>query len=224
MRKIYAFTGMIFAFTLIFTSCQEDVEVWDSETLEYSGRYVVKLMDESMTTTYHDYDGTELRIYNTSANVPNEMWIENVISGMFSLKSKFFFTGTPASFKSTDTAFDKLTDNLPSVAVPSKEPTAEGETTKVARDYLRAYVEDGKIIPKAVTTKGGNTADSLYIKLKLYSGTAIFTSRLKPENEWKNPTTPEYSWKLSSVTHDASKDEVIVIGGYTYTGFPEDNY
>ncbi|WP_044264804.1 lipid-binding protein [Bacteroides timonensis] len=224
MRKITALIGLVFASALFLISCQEDVEVWDSETLEYSGRYVVKLMDESMTTTYHDYDKSELSIYNTSANVPNEMWIDNTIPGMFYLKSKFFFTGNPVSFRSANTEFDKLTDNLPSVEAPANEPTAEGQTIEEKRDYLRAFVEDGKIIPKAVTTKGGNIADSLYLKLKLYSGTATFKSQPKPENEWKNPTIPEYSWKLSSLTHDASKDEVIIIGGYAYTGFPEDKY
>ncbi|ADV45205.1 lipid-binding protein [Bacteroides helcogenes] len=224
MKKTSAFIEILFASALFFASCQKDVEVWDSATLDYSGRYVVKLMNENMTETQHDYDGTELRIYNTSANVANEMWIENIIPDVISLKSKFFFTGSPTSFKSTSTEFDKLTDNLLSITAPSKEPTADGQTTEVKRKDLRAYVEDGKIIPKAVTTKGGNTADSLYLKIKLYSGTVTFKSQKKPESEWKNPTVPEYSWKLSSIAHDAGKDKTVVIGGYTYTGFPEDNY
>lgn len=223
MRKIRTFIGIFFASALLFTSCEQDIEVWDSETLDYSGRYVIKLMNEDMSTVYSDYDGSELMIYNTSANVANEMWLEDM-SHLIPLKSKFFFTGSPVSFKSVNTEFDKLTDNLLAISLPTAAPTAEGQTKEEARDYLRALVVDGKIIPEAVTTKGGNIADSLFLKVKLYSGKVAFKSLKKPEKEWANPTKPEYKWALSSVSHDATKDEVIVIGGYRYTGFPEDGY
>lgn len=222
MKKISAFIGLFFTGALLLASCQQDVEVWDSETLDYSGRYVVKLMKEDMSVI-SDYDGKELRIYNTAANVANEMWFEGVLSSL-SLKSKFSFTGTPASFKSINTEFDKLTDNLPAVSAPRNEPTAENQSVEEKRKRLRALVADGKIIPGAVTTKGGNTADSIFVKVELYGGIATFKSKLKPEKEWKNPTVPEYKWILSSVSHDVALDETLVIGGYRYTGFPEDKY
>lgn len=228
MRKISLKLIMVFASILVFGSCQQDVEVWDSETLDYSGRYIVKLANEDMSTIYHDYDGSELRIYNTSSNLANQIWMED-LSKLIPLKCKFEFQGTPASFVSTNTEFDKLTNNLNSISLPQakenvSEPTAEGQTAEVDRDYLRATVIEGKIIPKAVTTKGGNIADSLYLKVKLYSGKAIFKSIRKAEKEWKDPTKPEFTWVFSSVTYDATKDEVLVIGGYSYTGFEEDDY
>lgn len=223
MSKISAFIGIFFASALLFTSCEQEVEVWDSETLDYSGRYVIKLMNEDMSEVIVDYDGSELMIYNTAANVANEVWLEDMAQ-LLPLKSKFSFSGTPDSFKSTNTEFDKLTDNILTVSLPNVAPTAEGQTKEEARDYLRAFVVDGKITPQSITTKGGNTADGLFIKVKLYSGSATFKSQKKAEKEWANPTVPEYKWSLSSVSHDATKDEVLVISGYRYTGFPEDFY
>lgn len=223
MSKISAFIGIFFASALLFTSCEQEVEVWDSETLDYSGRYVIKLMSEDMSEVYSGYNGSELMIYNTSANVANEMWLEDM-KQLIPLKSKFFFTGSPAAFQSVNTEFDKLTNNLLAISVPTAAPTVEGQTKEEERNYLRAAVMEGKIIPQVVTTKGGNTADSLFVKVKLYSGIAAFKSQKKPEKEWANPTVPEYKWILSSVSYDAAKDEVLVIGGYRYTGFPEDFY
>lgn len=221
MKKKNIFIGALFTFALFFTSCQKDVEVWDSATLDYSGRYVVKVMSEDMSETYADYDGTELSIYNTAANTVNEMWMEN---GWPTFKSKFFFTGNPTSFKSTDTEFDKLTDNLQAIKLPTAPATAAGQTREEKRSNLRALIVDGKILPKAATTKGGNKADSLYLKVKLYSGTATFKTQETPKAGWKDPAKPEYKWVLLSVAHDATQDDVIVIGGYMYTGFPEDAY
>ena len=223
MSKISTFIGIFFASALFLTSCQQDVEVWDSATLDYSGRYVIKLMNEDMTELYHDYDGSEVMLYNTATNTANEMWLEDMVH-LIPLKSKFFFTGDVTSFKSKDVDFDKLPNNLLAIGLPGSAPTADGQTLEQERDYLRASVLEGKIIPKAVTTKGGNISDSIYVKIKLYSGSAVFTSKKKPEKEWQSPTTPEYLWVLSSVKHDATKDEVLVIGGYRYTGYQEDNY
>lgn len=223
MRKISAFIGILFASVLCLTSCEQEVEVWDSETLDYSGRYVIKLMNEDMSKVIHDYDGSELMIYNTATNVPNEMWLEDM-SQLIPLKSKFFFSGTPDSFKSTHTEFDKLTDNLLTISLPKTAPTAEGQTKEEERKHLRSFVIDGKITPQSVTTKGGNKADGILIKVKLYSGSATFKSLKKAEKEWANPTVPEYKWAPSAISHDATKDEVIVITGYRYTGFSEDGY
>ena len=185
MNKISTFIGIIFASCLLLSSCQQDIEVWDSETFGYDGRYVIKLMNEDMSTVTHEYDGSELQLYNTAANQPNELWMEDM-KHLIPLKSKFAFTGTPNSFKSSETDFNKLTNNSLAVTAPGTDeaaaPTAENQTAEVPRDDLRATVLDGKILVKAVTTKGGNVADSLYLKVKLYGGLAVFKSKLKPKN------------------------------------------
>ena len=59
----------------------------------------------------------------------------------------------------------------------------EGDVDKA---YLRVMVIEGKIIPKVVKTKGGNTADSLYLKVKLFSGKATFKGVQKAKTEWKD--------------------------------------
>lgn len=224
MKRIDIHIGFAFALVLFLTSCQQDVKIWDSETLDYSGRYVIKLMNEDMSKLYYDYDGSELRIYNTSENIANMVWMDDV-SQLIPLKSKISLNGTSELFKSADLDFNNLDNNINAIGADDEDPpTAEGQTIEVDRDYLRAAVLEGKIIPQSVRTKGGNLTDSIYIKVALYSGKAVFNSYLKPEKDWKDPTQPEYGWNLSSLIYDASKDETIVIGGYRYTGFAEDEY
>ena len=227
MNKISTFIGIILASGLLLSSCQQDIEVWDSETYGYDGRYVIKLMNEDMSTVTNEYDGSELQLYNTAANQPNELWMEDM-QHLIPLKSKFTFTGTPNSFKSSETDFDKLANNILTITAPTTKeapaPTAENQTAEVPRDDLRATILDGKIIAKAVKTKGGNVADSLYLKVKLYGGIATFKSKAKPKDQWQNPNTAEYIWVFTAVRPDPSKVRTIVIGGYRYTGFAEDEF
>lgn len=227
MNKISAFIGLIFASSLLLSSCQQDVEIWDSETYGYDGRYVIKLMNEDMSTVTYEYDGSELQLYNTAANQPNELWMEDM-QHLIPLKSKFTFTGSPNGFKSSETDFNKLTNNTLAITAPSAQeaatPTAENQTAEVPRDDLRATVLDGKIMPKAAKTKGGNLTDSLYLKVKLYGGMATFKSKAKPKDQWQNPNKAEFIWELTSVKPDPSKVRTIVIGGFRYTGFQEDEY
>jgi len=223
MNKISTFIGIILASSLLLSSCQQDIEVWDSETYGYDGRYVIKLMSEDMSTVTNEYDGSELQLYNTAANQPNELWMEDM-QHIIPLKSKFTFIGGPNSFKSSETDFDKLTNNLLNITVPKNNPTAENQTKEELREDLRATILEGKIIEKAATTKGGNIADSLYLKVKLYGGTVTFKSKTKPKDQWQSSGIPEYIWEFISVKPDPSQVRTIVIGGYRYTGFEEDEF
>lgn len=222
MKKISTTLGMLFALVLLFTSCQEDVESWNSETLDYSGRYIVRLLSEDMSETYVDY-GTEIQIYNTAANKPNEVWIDD-FEALFPLKSKFFLSGSPSSFRSTESGFDKLTDNPYAFGMPDDAPEGDGEDLVEERYYLRAELLDGKITPKSFTTKGGNITSGIQFTIKLYSGTVSFRSYTLPESQWKNPTTPEYAWKMTGIHYDSSMDETYIVEGFLYTGFDEDEY
>lgn len=224
MKKIGLYI-IIASLMLSFTSCFEDLEIWDSETLEYSGRYVFKLMSEDMKDTYVDYDGYEIQIYNTAGNAPNIVWMDDH-EDIFPLKNKFEFSGNASSFKSTTEDFTKLTNNIYSTDdLPTPAPTAAGQTvTEDEKFYIRAAVLEGKIIPGAAKSIGGNISDSLYIKIKLYSGTATYTSYEVPEALRADPKVPEFKWKFTSATHDPDLDEIYVIGGYRYTGMPEDNF
>lgn len=208
------------------TSCQKDVEIWDSATLEYSGRYVVKFIDAQGEST--DYDGSEVYIYNTVNNVANELWIEDK-GHHIPLKSKFTLNGSPESFVSTQKDFGQLTDNLLAITLPTAAekiaaPTKAGETATVSREAVRAYITEGKITRGTVTTKGGNIADGITLKLTLLGGKVTFKSVQKPKGEWANPNVPEFAWKFDSVAPDTTKDTTVTIEGYSYTGYPEDLY
>ena len=82
--------------SLALSSCFEEIDNWDSAVLDYSGRYVVKLLDTD-GNALTDFDGTEIHLYSTSANKADEMWIDDFQS-LFPMKSKIFFTdpGTEA--------------------------------------------------------------------------------------------------------------------------------
>lgn len=222
MRKISIFLGVIFS-CLLFSSCHEEVENWDSAVLDYSGRYVVvRLLDED-GQTINDYDGTEIQLYNSAANLANEMWIDD-FQAIFPLKTKINFSGTIADFASLETDFNKLPDNQYAFSEPSAAPTADGQTETISGRYLRAALLEGKITPDGFTTKGGNITSAIRIKVKLYVGNITFTSYTKPETEWANPTIPEYAWKQSGMEHTSDKDKTYIIEGYLYTGYSEDDF
>ncbi len=230
MKKTVILSAILCASTSLFISCQKEIEIWDSATLDYSGRYVIKITNEKKELV-HNYDGSEIHIYNTANNIENELWIDDT-KQLIPLKSKFSFSGTPGAFASSSQDFNALTNNLRAIVVPPfnraessvAEPTKEGETISLDRPYLRATLLEGKIIPKVVKTKGGNIADSLYLKIKLFSGKATFKSVIKAKDEWKDPNIAEYKWVFDSVSYDAGKDETFVISGHSYTGFNEDTY
>ena len=224
MRKISIFLGVLFS-CLIFTSCHEEVENWDSAVLDYSGRYVVKLLSED-GQAITDYDGTEIQLYNSSANLANEMWIDD-FQTIFPLKTKINFSGTTANFASVETDFNKLTDNQYAFSAPSTSPTAEGETYVIdgnSSRYLRAILLEGKITPDGYTTKGGNVTDAIRLKIKLYVGSLTFTSYKTPEAGWANPNVPEFAWELTGMEHTPELDETYIIEGYRYTGYSEDDF
>jgi|AGTN01.1.fsa_nt_gi hypothetical protein len=224
MKKIIYLLNIL-CVAIAFSSCQEDLEIWNSETLEYSGRFVFKLMSEDMQDTYVDYEGYEIQIYNTAENVANVIWMEDH-GDIFPLKSKFELTGNALSFKSATEDFSQLPDNILSTEdYPTPAPTAAGQTfIEDEKEYIRASILEGKILPGAATSIGGNSTDSLYIKIKLYSGTATYTSYEIAEALRADPAVPEFRWRFTSATHDSSMDEIYVIGGYRYTGMPEDQF
>ena len=207
MKNLIVLISAFFSCAMFLSSCHEDVDNWDSATLDYSGRYVIKLLSEDGQEVYLDYDGTEIQIYNTAANVANEIWLDDM-KALFPLKSKFFLEGTPAGFSSAQLAYEQLTDNLYSYELPGDTPEADGESVTEERYYLRAAIYDGKITKGGYTTKGGNLTDAISFKIKIYSGTATFTSYILPE----------------SVQYDPELDETYLVEGYRYTGFDEDEY
>lgn len=221
MKKISTIFGILLVCLATFTSCEQDPDNWDSAVIDYSGRYVVRLFDETGTTQYTDYDGSEIQIYNTAANRANEVWIDDH-NALIPIKSKFFLSGTPAGFKSTDASYDGLTFSE-YIGGVSGAPSKAGEVKQVESVYKAALLE-GKITPQSFTTKGGNVTDGIWMKMQLYYGVTTFESYELPAESWGDPNTPEFAWRQVSMERYSDDDEVIIIEGYRYTGFNEDEF
>lgn len=206
------------------TACDDtELEDWDSAVLDYSGTYLyqVSTLDGTLAV---DYDSeNKLEFYNTSADVANELWIDDH-DKVFELRSKFFFNGDASSFASKSIAFDDLTNNEKAIVVPEDKPLKLDTITVEARDYVRAAIVEGKIIKDGATTLGKNITDSLYISIVLYSGNVTFKSEEVPVEYRSNPDKEEFKWVLDVVAHDAAKDESYIVAGHRYTGFTEDDY
>ncbi|MBN2598298.1 MAG: hypothetical protein JXR82_16085 [Marinifilaceae bacterium] len=224
MKKILASllgAGLLFS----MSSCNDDIEIWDSAVLDYSGSYVVQVQEEDGTVLSDYKDDNKIDIYNTSDDVPNEFWITDY-GKYLEITSKFFLTGDASNFASKSLEFDDLPLNI-SVVIEdfTPKPTVAGETvTKNIWGAKTALVE-GKILPKAMTTIGGNVADSIYMKIKFMYGDVTFKSVEVPVEYRADPEVAEFKWKIESSAYDAaSGDETYVYSGYRYTGFPEDQH
>lgn len=207
------------------TACNDDIEIWDSAVLDYSGSYVVQVQEEDGTVLDDYTDAHKIDIYNTTNDVPNELWISD--HGKYlELTSKFFLTGDVSSFTSKSREFDDLTLNSSTVSEDfTPKPTAIGETVTKKIWGAKAALVEGKILPKAMTTAAGNVADSIYMKVVFMQGDVTFTSVEVPEAYRADPEVAEFKWTIESSAYDAtSTDETYVYSGYRYTGFPEDEH
>lgn len=223
MKNIFLYLiGACISLSLV--SCDDtELEDWDSAVLEYSGTYLYQVsdLDGNLLVDYNNEH--KLEFYNTSADVANELWIDDH-DKVFELRSKFFFNGDPSSFTSKSVAFADLTNNENAIVIPDSKPTAIDETVVEARDYIRAAIVEGKIIKDGATTLGKNITDSLYVSIVLYSGSVTFKSEAVPVAYRANPDKEEFQWVFDTVAHDATKDEAYIIAGHRYSGFTEDDY
>jgi len=224
MKKNIIYIALLF-FSFTITSCDEELEIFDSNTLSYSGTYYYELWDETYTDLYWSYTQAQsMMIYNTSDNVANEIWYENFDAGGYHIKSKFFLNGTSESFQSSSMDFDNLPNNEPAIGAPSVKPSGLGESVTVERDYIRNAIEDGAIIKNAATTVSGHAVDSIYLKFKMLSGTVKFTSYSVPVEERADPEVEQFDWLYESATYDNTLDESYVLAGHRKTGFSEDDH
>ncbi|MDR0415083.1 MAG: hypothetical protein LBH84_06675 [Prevotellaceae bacterium] len=236
MRKLIYITCILAA--AVFTSCQKEMSNWYSETFDYSGRFVVATTcDEYEDDNTTIEDGVEVLIYNTAANVGNEIWLD-FSAAASPQKGKFKVTGTPAESLCTETAENISSHSYyidtdyglapfdPSYAGYFRVPTAPGEANDGIQLYTFITLDTLKILPGAATSIGGNVVDSIYIKVTLHHDYMEFESREKPVDEWDDPAIPEYEWVVkpnSNTPADADDwDEHWTLAGYRYTGYPED--
>lgn len=226
---------------MLFTSCFEKLDNWYSETAAYDGRFVVAKTCEE----YPEYntvieDGDEIMIYNSAANVANEIIIDTHLDD-FPVKGKFKVEGNPAEFKagqsvaniSRSAEFSHFDDDMYMVnaegaptAYPSAlgTPDGLGEAYDAIQIYSKLSLEKGKITPQGAKTIGGNTSDGVYLEVTLYSEFLVIESYELPKEKWTDPAVPEYSWRVKEGSRRNADewDEHWTLEGYRYTGFPED--
>lgn len=235
MKKTFLYiAGLLGA--LAFSSCDQEIDIWDSATFDYSGTYMYQVYAEDGTLS-HDYDNEfKLEFYNTAANVANEIYIDDH-DKYFEFRQAFSLDGDFSSFVSKSTKFEDLKDNEKALILPGlktdedkdvddadfvEKPTALNQAVVLNRNNIRSAIVEGKIITDGATTLGKNITDSLYVKVILYSGTVSFKSAEVPLKYRANPDKEEFEWKFDEVVNTSS--EVVIIKGHRYTGFEEDKY
>ncbi|TLX72653.1 hypothetical protein E9993_17605 [Labilibacter sediminis] len=223
MKNIKFYISVLCVLSFL-SSCEEELEIWDSATLDYAGRYITDVINEAEEVT--DITHREFNIYNTANNVENEFFVElsHERGDFFDVKFKSFVNGSSASFTSKSLDFANVGENTPAITLPDTPPTGLGEVTSEKREFIKAGIEEGKILLKAATSIGGNICDSLYLKVKFMGGDVGFVSYLLDPEDRENPEVEEFAWKAQTLSHDASMDTTIYFSGHRYTGFPEDDY
>ena len=246
MKKIKYYLALILI-PALFTSCFEKLDNWYSNTATFDGRYeVATTCDE-----YSDYDqtirdGNILMIYNSAADIANQIIIDSYIAtdpddgSSFQVKGKFDVEGNASDFKATqstpniassadvnDDEYYVVDEDGNPIDYPSDlpTPTGVGEEYPGVQQYSRVSIDEGKIISKGATTIGGNVSDSVYLAITAYSEYLIFESYQTPEDTWVVPGVPEFDWRVKdgSRTNADGWEEHWKFAGYRYTGFPEDN-
>ena len=238
MRKLI-FVLSISLIMVSFTSCFKEIDNWYTETAGYDGRYSVAVSceeydDDNLTIE----DGEQLMIFNSAANVADEIIIsthlaEEPISG------KFYISGSPASFKgngiSVNLAFGTAltTGNMyyaftatGGLAVPpaANTATSAGLIREGIQIYSRVSLDDGKITPDGKTTIGGNISDGVFMKVTLYSDYLVYETYQTPQADWAKPDVPEFAWRIQAGSRENAEgwEEHWTLEGYRYTGYPED--
>jgi hypothetical protein len=237
MKKVTLYLSMVACSAFVFASCENELDSWNSATYEYAGRFVVAATcQEDPAKSKIIEQGNEIYLYNTAANVANEIWLEDVTRA-FPLKGKFSLAGNAAGFRG-----ERETENVSSIAAIYNAddlkyiqfiasnvedfpvPTAANQQCSGKQQYIRATLEEGKILPNGATSIGGNTTDGISLKIILHTDSIHFISYELDAEEWEDPGIPEYAWKVNPDVKIAKPewDEHWTLAGYRYTGYPED--
>lgn len=219
---------------MALTSCMEEKDNWYTETAALDGRYVVatKCAEYSSDDTAIE-DGEEVMIYNSAANVKDEIWIDTHVAGA-AVKGKFKITGDASGFKGADAESKNIKALTSYIYVDGKvynpatyeKPTAAGQLVGGIQLYTRITLVEGKVTPKGATTIGGNVSDGVYIKTIMHHDYVQFVSYQASEEDWEDADVPEFAWELKEGSNTPADsdgwDETWTLEGYRYTGYPED--
>ena len=247
MRKLIYLLS-ISSVMMLFTSCFEKIDNWYTNTSSYDGRFSVAVTCEEDEDYDRDIrDGYELWIYNSAANVEDEIIIDTQVAVYidedgeieeegFPVRGKFKVTGNPLNFQGGSESVNlysssELNDDEYYLIIGGRfyspsdlEDDDVGEEFDAIHLYARVSLEEGKITPLGATTIGGNKSDGVSLKITTYCDYLIVESYETPQDTWADPEEPEYAWRVKegSRTNADGWEEHWTFDGYRYTGYPED--
>lgn len=141
MKKIISSIFSISLLLVLFTACDEEVEIWESSTAELDGNWFVQYDHSEMGVDPFGAGLTAIHTFNTAANNGQEIWITD--------EDHFW------SYK---------------VRVPANPENltfgSDEDLVNQVEDYdINIKVQNGKIIPNAATLPSGVTVDSIYFEI-----------------------------------------------------------
>jgi len=228
------------AASMMLTSCFKEIDNWYTNTSGYDGRYSIAITcEEDSGLDLGIEEGEHLMIYNSAANIENEIIIDTYLDDEH-IKGKFNVSGNPASFKGDKEAVNVAlgaaitTANLyfgfnaswaitnpPSAA----SATSAGLKMNGVQFYTRVTLDEGRITPKGKTTIGGNISDGVFMKVTIFTDFLVYETFQKPQGDWANPNVPEFAWRVQEGSRENLDGEELhfTLDGYRYTGYPEDD-
>ena len=236
MKNVFIILSSIIL-SVCFTACEEELEIWDSATYEYSGRWHFKAMSEN-GQILKEYGSHTIQTYNSADDVSDELWIYDVnnvfaakedsegerTGNIGGIKIKAQLEGDYSNFYSVDNSEEGAGLNASGFPVPGIAPgeadenvPAEDDVNVIPGFFNKGTVLEGKILKGAGTSKSGSQVDSIYLRLKLFAGEIVYNSVYDAENE-------SYVWDSGEFSYYAQPDSVVIISGTRYTGFEEDEY
>ena len=263
MKKLVYILGIL-SIMVYFTSCFKEKDNWYTNTFKYDGRFSVAqtcdvrgeltdilfeddyfFEDGVPATDYSDVaieDGAELMIYNSAANVEDEIIVDMHIAGHHYIRGKFKITGEPSNFRGTGIA-NNIFSNLDEIAdleywfMDNEEiddwtstflyyikPVDEGTEFDFLQLYTRFSLDEASITPDGETISG-NPSDAVTVKITAYHDYLTVESFQTPAATWVKPDVPEYEWRIKegSRRNADGEEEKWTLKGYRYTGYPEDD-
>ena len=225
---------------MVLTSCFKEIDNWYTNTAAYDGRYSIAIICDDDPDLDRDIEeGEELMIFNSAANVANEIIIYTHIDDE-AIKGKFQISGTPANFKGVNEKTRNLAQGTAlttgnvyyrvnaagviTAVPPSGNPGSAGIEYRGIQLYCQLTLDKGEITPLGKTTIGGNKSDGVLLEVTLYSEFLTFESYETPQATWANPGVPEFAWRVKDGSrYYADMYEIqCKLDGYRYTGLPED--
>lgn len=152
MKKYLILLFAVISFSL--ASCEKDTEPGGTAVEKMAGTWYVTWEAKNDQGIWEDILGgtIELNTYNTSANTPTEMWL-----------NESYITNTPLK---VTTDYKSRTFSLPTETIIEANANNKIEALW-GEEAITVTISDGKVLEKAATTPSGMPADSIVFFLNV---------------------------------------------------------